>query len=220
MLVVIAIIGVVIVLTIPAVTTLSKAGGVNAGGRLISNLLTTARSEAINRRTRVQLRVVTKWMNGSAEDGTVAYRKMSIWTIDPIKTAQIPPPVDLYSQASKWETLPSGIIIDPTVDPTTATPPYTFAPSSNPSYPGTYFLDPTLANRTTSVSIGSASVDFVWVQFDPSGAANFPGKGYLLVTEGILPNAGASLVYTHAGHPNWFATSVTGLTGRIVGIRP
>lgn len=217
---VIAIIGVLVVLIAPAVTTLSKAGGVNGGGRLISNLLTVARSEAINKRTRVQLRIVTKWMNGGAEDETAAYRKMSVWTLDPIKAAQMPPPADLYSQASKWETLPAGIIIESSEDPTAATPPYTFAASTSPNYPGTYFLNTALANRTANVTVGSATVDFVWVQFDPSGAANFPGKGYLLVTEGSFSRSAPSLIYTHSGHPNWFAASVTGVTGRILSIRP
>jgi hypothetical protein len=215
-----AIIGILIVLIVPAVTTLSKAGGVNGGGRTISNLLTVARSEAINKRTRVQLRVVTKWMNSAAEDETAAFRKMSVWVLDPIKAAQTPPPADLFSQVSKWETLPAGIIVETSVDPTAATPPYTFAASSSPNYPGTYFLNATLANRTVNVTVGSATVDFVWVQFDPSGASNFPGKGYLLVTEGFFSRSAPSLTYTHAGHPNWFAASITGVTGRILSIRP
>jgi hypothetical protein len=214
------IIAVLIALIAPAVTTLSKAGGINGGGRMISNLLTVARSEAINKRTRTQLRIVTKWMNGAVEDETAAYRKMSVWTLDPTKAAQTPPPSDLYTQASKWETLPAGIIIESSVDPTAATPPYTFAASSSPNYPGTYFLNAGLGNRTANVAVGSASVDFVWVQFDPSGAANFPGKGYLLVTEGIFSRSAPTLVYTHSGHPNWFAASVTGVTGRILSIRP
>ena len=220
LMVVIGIVALLVGLTVPVVTSLSKAGGVNAGGRLISNLLTVARSDAINQRTRVQLRVVTKWVNNGTEDVSAAYRKMSVWRLDPAKQAQTSPPADLYTQVSKWETLPTGIIIDPSPDPSQATPPYTFEPSTSPKYPGTYFLDPDLNNTTANVTIGTAVVDFVWIQFDPSGAANFPGKGFALVTEGYIPAAGSKVVYTQAGHPNWIATSVTGVTGRILTIRP
>lgn len=218
--VVIGIIAVVVALTVPAVTSLSSAGGVNAAGRLISDLLTAARSDAINQRTRVQLRVVTRWRDGGTEDIAAAYRKMSVWRLDQAKQTQTPPPSDLYSQVSKWEMLPTGIMLDPNTDPASASPPYAFEPTSSHKNPGTYFLDPSLGNQITGVIVGTATVDFAYIRFDASGAANFPGKTFLLVTEGFRPPSGTGIVYTHSGHPNWIATSVTGITGRITNIRP
>ena len=219
LMVVVALMAVLMAIAIPAISTLSKAGGINSGGRMVADLLTVARAEALNQRTRVQVRVVTKWTTGGSEDPSAAYRKISIWKLDSDKLARTPRPADLFTQVSKWETLPAGIIIDPHEDPTTATPPYIFEPSSSPRNPGTYFLNSAWGNRIDGVSVGSATVDFAWVEFNSTGAVAHPGKTYLLVTEGMATNSGG-FVYTHAGHPNWFATVITGVTGRISTLRP
>ena len=213
LLVVMGILALLLVALIPAVTSLSKSNNLNTGGRLMANLLTGARSEAINQRRLVQIRVVTKWINSSGtEDTSASYRKFSIWRLpQPDDTQQSSDPNDPYVQISKWETLPSGITFE------TDTSTYSF--SSNP---GTFFLDATLSNRKTSVKVPNGTADVAWIEFGPTGAINLsgsiPNRIYLLITEGFWN--GTTTVITHANHPNWFATTVDTLIGRVNVLRP
>src|SRR5438132_7643058 len=63
LMVVIAVIIILLSLTIPAVTGLTKSSNLNSGARLVANLLSIARSEAINRRTLIRFEVATYWPN-------------------------------------------------------------------------------------------------------------------------------------------------------------
>jgi prepilin-type N-terminal cleavage/methylation domain-containing protein len=220
LLIVMAIIVIVLAFTVPAVTSLSKSNSMNTGGRLVANILTGARSEAINQRHLVQIRVATKWMSLSSgtEDTSASYRKFSVWRLpQPDDSQQSVDPSDPYIQISKWETLPAGVTFE--ADPST----YGFTVNtSDPKYPGTYFLDPVLANRRTGVKTAGATVDIAWVEFSPTGAVNLsgalPSRVYLLVTEGFWN--GTSTTVTHASHPNWLAATVDVLVGRINVMRP
>lgn len=216
LLVVMAVLLVMAGLAIPALTTIGKSSQLSNGGRLLSNLLTISRSEAINQRTLMQLRVVTKWQSGNpASDNAAAYHKVSIWKMDPVTR--------VFSQMSKWEALSDSIILETSPDPRSA---YNLPAAGDPNDPGTYFLDPTLKNTLLSQKVGPATVDFAYIQFDPTGAAIFPAAStvpsrvYLLLTEGVLASSGGSITYTHQGHPNWMQARVTCLTGRIQIVRP
>jgi prepilin-type N-terminal cleavage/methylation domain-containing protein len=222
LLVVIAIISVLLVALIPAVTSLSKSNNLNSGGRLVTNLLAGARSEAINQRRLIQIRVVTKWVNSSGiEDTSASYRKFSVWRLpQPDDTQQSSDPNDPYVQISKWETLPSGTTFESNTDLTTR---YSLPiNTTDPRYPGTYFLDASLTNRKTNVRVSNGTADVAYIEFTPTGATNFTGsiptKTYVFLTEGFWD--GQTVNYTHANHPNWFATTVDTLMGRVNVLRP
>jgi Tfp pilus assembly protein FimT len=213
--------GIVILLVaalVPAVTSLSKSNNLNTSGRLVSNLLTTARSEAINQRRLIQVRVVTRWLNsGGTEDTSASFRKYSVWRRPlPDDNLQSTDPNDAYVQISKWETLPAGITFEKDIST------YAFAPTSDPKNPGTYFLDATLSNTKTGIKVPSGTADIAWIEFTPTGTTSFsgavPNRVYMLVTEGFWN--GTTITSTHPGHPNWLATTVDTLVGRIGIVRP
>ena len=213
--------GIVILLVaalVPAVNSLSKSNNLNTSGRLVSNLLTSARSEAINRRRLIQVRVVTKWLNSSGtEDTSASFRKYSVWRRpQPDDSQQSTDPSDPYVQISKWETLPAGITFEKDIST------YTFAPTSDPKNPGTYFLDATLSNTKTGITVPSGTADVAWIEFTPTGTTSFtgavPNRVYMLLTEGFWN--GTSITSTHSGHPNWLAPTVDTLVGRIGIVRP
>jgi prepilin-type N-terminal cleavage/methylation domain-containing protein len=216
MLTVISIIALLSVLALPALSSLNNSNGLTAAGRLVANLAAVARSEAINRRTLVQLRVLTT-RNSGIDDVTLHYRKLSLWKLDQTKS----PPA--YTQFSSWETLPVGVLIDPSTDPvSTAKPVYSFA-----TPPGAYFLNSSAlnnSNTTDTITLGNASYNYAWVQFSPTGATTFaPGYPtvYLLLTQAVLPSSAATApVYTPPTHPNWYQIRINSLTGMSVVIRP
>jgi type II secretory pathway pseudopilin PulG len=203
---------------VPAVTSLSKSNNLNTSGRLVSNLLTSARSEAINQRRLVQVRVVTKWLDSAGtEDTSASYRKFSVWRKPQAEdTQQSADPNDPYVQISKWETLPAGI----TFEKDTST--YTFAPTTDPKYPGTYFLDTALSNTKIGIKVPSGTANIAWIEFTPTGTTSFtgaiPNRVYMLVTEAFWN--GTSMTSTHSGHSNWFAATVDTLVGRVGTVRP
>jgi type II secretory pathway pseudopilin PulG len=219
MMVVIGIISILLAAMAPIVTSLAKSNNLNTGGRIVANLLTAARSEAINQRRLIQLRVATKWTNSSgSEDTASSYRKFSVWRKpQPNDTLQSSDPNDPYVQVSKWETLPTGIIFERDTSSYATLP-----PSTDPRYPGTYFLTAALGNTKTGVRVPNGTADVAWIEFTPTGAPIFsgtaPNKVYLLVTEGVWD--GASLTWTHSGHPNWLVTTVDTLVGRVSVVRP
>jgi prepilin-type N-terminal cleavage/methylation domain-containing protein len=95
LMVVLAILVLIAGFAVPALTTLSGSSGLTSGGRIVANLLTVARSEAINRRTSIRFEVATNW----PPDSTQAYRKIAL--------VQSP-----NTQITGWQTLPTGIAIN------------------------------------------------------------------------------------------------------------
>jgi prepilin-type N-terminal cleavage/methylation domain-containing protein len=194
MLVVIGIIVVILAFSVPAITGLSKSGNLNTGGRIISNLLTAARSEAINRRALIRFEVATSWPN----DFSSAYRKITLVQHD-VSTGS-------DTQLTRWETLPTGTIFQPQ-DPSPGSGSYFFA------------LNQT---QTPALKIGGQDVTTLYIEFLPTGAlnvtpANSPVR--LRLVPGFLPSVGAPSV-TMTSAANWFDMSVDGLVGRIKISRP
>src|SRR4051812_44762658 len=101
LLVVVAIIAIILGFTVPAVIGLSKSNNLNTAGRIVSNVLTVARSEAINRRTLIRFEIATDW----PADPAFAYRKFTVVQHD-VQTAS-------DTQLTGWETLPAGTIFQP-----------------------------------------------------------------------------------------------------------
>lgn len=217
LMVVCAIIIVLLAFTIPAITGLSKSNTLNTAGRLVSNILSAARSEAINQRRMVQVRIATKWMNGSKEDTASSYRKLSVWRRpQPDDAQQAASSSDPYIQVTKWETLPTGVVFDS--DPS----PYNFPTDpTDARYPGTHAFDPALGNRRVGVSTANSTVDVAWIEFAPTGSVttggSTPGRIYLLVTEGFWTG---SVTTSTSRHANWIVATIDTLMGRSTVLRP
>lgn len=104
LLVVMGIIAILLVLVVPAVTTLSKADNLTTAGRIVSNLLTVARSEAINSRSLIRFEIATTWPSEAAN----AYRKVVVTKHD--STTGVDTPL------TNWQALPTGVVFQ---DPST-----------------------------------------------------------------------------------------------------
>ena len=222
LLVVMALMVIMVGLVAPAVNNIGQANSLSGGGRLVGNLLTIARSEAINQRTRVQLRIVTKLQSGT-DDLSVHYRKMSLWKLAQSGAS------GSYVPISKWETLPDGVLFEPSLNPLTkSAPSYVFA--SGTSTFGTYFLNtntlnnPNPSSGSTPVTIGAGNYNYVWIEFSPTGGTTMPippSTVSLLLVEGIMPSTAATTpTYTSKGKvsgsaaiTNWLQVSINCLTG-------
>ena len=207
MLAVVGIIVILLGLVVPAVVSLGKSNNLDTSARLVSNLMTEARSEAINGNAHVQLRIATdKWLTPSGDDSTAHYSKFSLWKRASTATD--------FSQYTAWETLPAGVVMDSSVDPTTKTA-YGFSPTDTP---GTYLLAPTLSNSLIDVKVGQITADLAYLEFAPDGtvyynpnAATLPSQIYLLLVDANKLKNGA---------PNWAQIRAASLTGRINVVRP
>ena len=232
LLTVVSIMAVLSVLALPAINSLGNSTRLSAAGRLVSNLVSVARSEAINQRTLVQLRVLTTNQTGG-DDLTVHYRKLSLW-----KLAQTGTYAGTYVQFSSWETLPEGVMIEQNSAPNTTGSNST---ASNPAYlvppnPGTYFLNSALLNTNgngntyPAIPYEAGTYNYAWIEFSPTGGTTFPLTGgttvYLLLTEAFLPSSAGPPTYTARSKTkantiaNWYQVSVTSLTGMSEVMRP
>lgn len=194
LMVVMGIILLLVAALVPAVTSLTKSNNINTAGRMISNVLTVARSEAINRRALIRFEVATSWPG----DPDAAYRKFTLVQHDLTSGAD--------TQLTKWETLPAGVIFNPQ-DPT---------PGS-----GSYFF---ILNQvqTPALTSGTQTIPTVYIEFLPTGALNVAPASSpvrLRMVQGFLASASATSV-TSTGTSNWFETSVDSLVGRIKIARP
>lgn len=199
MLVVLSVIGILLVAVIPAVIGLSSSNNVNTGGRLIDNLLTVARSEAINRRTLVRFEIATDWPN----DLSSAYRKITLVQHDIVTGSD--------SQISKWETLPTGIIFK--IQDPLGMPP--------PAGSGKYFFDLGQQQNPKLKFLGS-DVSTSYIEFAPTGALNVgfsDSPVRLRMVQGFLAAVGNADVTT-TGATNWIEAEVDALVGRIRLTRP
>jgi Tfp pilus assembly protein FimT len=80
---------------------LSGGNNLSTGGRVVANLLTVARSEAINRRAPIRFQVATTWPSDSSQ----AYRKITLVQHDPSTNTD--------TQITEWQTVPKGASIHP-----------------------------------------------------------------------------------------------------------
>ena len=219
-----AVIGIIVVLmglAAPAVVSLGKSNNLNTATRLVSNLLTVARSEAINGNAHVQLRVVTdKWLTSAGDDSTAHYGKFSLWKRASTATD--------FSQLTAWNTLPAGVVLDSSTNPTTKSS-YGFSTANNPADPTnpcTYLFapdpkdasGPQLHNLLPNVNTGPATADLAYLEFAPDGSIYYnasvttlPSQVYLLLVDANKLNNGA---------PNWAQIRAASLTGRITVVRP
>ncbi len=111
MLVVMVIAGILIGLSIPAVTSLMSSGGVGAGAREVANTLNLARQVAITQRT--YARVVFQYSGtvGSVIHPDMQYRAYAVMTNR--NNSATPPTPWVYM--TKWEYLPLGAVFLQTI---------------------------------------------------------------------------------------------------------
>ena len=100
LIVAIMIIGILIGISIPAVTALTTSSGLNTAARKVSNLMELARSEAIARNTVTRFGVALDWPLDEDEN----YKKCSIWAWDR-KTED-------FKQIYNWETMPGSVYFE------------------------------------------------------------------------------------------------------------
>jgi prepilin-type N-terminal cleavage/methylation domain-containing protein len=169
MLTVIVIIGIVLAVTIPAVTNLMKSGGLNSATREVSNTLGLARQLAITQRTYARV-VFPYHLTGSRQD--MWYRTYAVMTNRDNTAAAAPN----WRYASKWEYLPVGA---------------TFLDTVPVSGAGNGALDDTVSlNRQANLpfpdTLGNGQLAFI--EFAPTGAATSVGgvDSILAITEGFV----------------------------------
>ena len=196
LLVVMAMIGIILALTVPAIIGLSSGSNLSNGGRTLANLLTVARSEAINRRALIRFEVATNWPG----DFSAAYRKITLVQHD-ISTGT-------DTQLTKWETLPTGVIFQPQ-DPSAG------------ATSGGYFFSLSPPQKST-LKLAGGDVSTCYIEFLPTGALNVTPTNSpvrIRVVPGFLPSAAATSV-TLTSSLNWYDASIDGLVGRIALTRP
>ena len=217
MLAVIAIIVILSALALPALTSLNKSNTLNSSGRLLINLLSIARSEAIARRTVVRLEVAVSW-----PDPSFNYRKMTLTyaALNAGGTAYD------YRQIGKWETLDDGVVFE-TRDPLPGTPTdgsvYVFAAGSSAPL-----------GDAGNLNFAGSAVPTVYVAFSSTGAlierqppSGLPVPIRVRLVDGVL-GASTTVTYTHrasgptGSYPaaNWLDVRVNNLVGRIEVGRP
>lgn len=197
-----------------AAFALRPTGQISTAARMLSNVMSVARSEAIGRRTMVQLRVARRWAGSSAADREGNLRQFSVWALREDAAG-----VRRYVQIGKWETLPVGVVIDE--DPSMAR--YTFPPGG---VPGTSAFAAGLANAVTAEQMGGRQLDYVWIQFDPSGAVVFPkasaslpmGRVAFVLAPGTVDGTGTAGLRPDPAE--YAVVGVATLTGRVFSLLP
>jgi prepilin-type N-terminal cleavage/methylation domain-containing protein len=194
---VLVIMGLVLGLSVPAITGLTKANQLANSARLVSNLCSIARSEAVTKRVITCVAIVENW-TGQVEAN---HRRMSIWRWDE--------QVSNWIQISKWEELPQGIAFHLNAD------------GAAEDY-GAKAVGHVLGGQSTNIftqNINGASVTFRYAEFGPTGAVSIPDLGgqdfevWMVLTQEAFASASSP--------PNNYAKITANvLTGRIKIERP
>jgi prepilin-type N-terminal cleavage/methylation domain-containing protein len=224
MLTVIVIIGIVVAMTIPAVTNLMKSGGVSAASREVANTLGLARQLAITQRTfaRVVFPCNLPQTPPDVSPPEMWYRTYAVMTNRDNSVAAAAG----WAYASKWEYLPVGaVFLDKTHIGLSPSPP----PLHNPGA-----LDDTdfLNEQRISFPIPGNLVNkatIAYIEFGPTGTATpltvGGGASVLAMTEGFVggtpPAPTPTTTKTSGGTlANLTTISVDSLVGRIQVARP
>lgn len=201
MLVVIVIIGILIGLSVPAVTTLMKSGGVSAASRHVSSTLSLARQYAITHR--VYARVVFPYTTPVSQQD-MRYRTYAVVTNRDNTVAAG------WGYVTKWEYLPPGAV---------------FLNKANMLGPGTGALDDSSSCISEAIPFPSASSPLTmlaYIEFNPTGASTTPAV--LAIGEGFTSGGALTLTGSKTGTntlaANLTTVSVDSLVGRIQVARP
>jgi hypothetical protein len=206
MLTVIVIIGVVLAISIPAVTNLMKSGGLNAGTRGIYNTLGLARQLAITQR--IYARVVFPYDGSPLAHRDMRYRTYAVMT-NRVRTATAD-----WRYATKWEYLPIGAIFHDIVPPGGAASGSLNDTVSLNSEPNLPFPD--------AGNVG----ELAYIEFGPTGAATpvavGGGNSTLAITEGFVSGGAPTPTSKTSSNTlvNVGTLTVNSLVGRIKVGRP
>jgi prepilin-type N-terminal cleavage/methylation domain-containing protein len=191
---VLSIMAVIIGISVPAIGSLTRSSGLAVSGRVVSNLMAIARSEAINQRKRIAF----VFISDHTATESLVYRKMSVGELD-LDAAT-------FSPLSKWEMLTNGVAVD--FDTTLY--------SSAMTKPNTTTV--TIAGVSTEIAyilFDPTGAAFQAAVGKPSG---------IRLIEGFFSSAQGQVIPTSAqksgDSANWLQVSADSLTGRIQIERP
>jgi prepilin-type N-terminal cleavage/methylation domain-containing protein len=218
MLTVLAIVGILLAATMPAVTHLMKSSGLSVAARQVSNTLNLARQLAITKH--VYARVVFPYdITGSQPD--MWYRAYAVITNHHNTATAVPN----WRYASKWEYLPVGVVF---LDST----PVGMAVGLTPLPAPSGALDDGASLNVESglrfpddITVPPVGSSLAYVEFDPTGAARSVagGDSVLTITLGIVDSG--SLPRPTSKTPagilaNVGTLTVNSMVGRIQVTRP
>lgn len=195
LLVVMGIIAILLVVTIPAVTSLSKSGGRKTAISSLIGAIEQARAEATKSGEKTY--VVFPTFSASAAASTLDrynYRAYAIFRFDPANPTQ-------PKQLTSWKTLPIGVSL---------------RHGSLAALPDTAALSPPITIAFPPDA--SATPDFRCIQFDSTGAVELPNNDVTLVVfEGAVNGAAETVTSEKDASGNPLATEslkLSRLTGR------
>jgi len=198
MLVVITILTILTSISILAMKSLAGSTGLTRAGDQISGVFAFARQEAIAKDTMTATVLVT-----SPAAGNAAYRTVSVWELT-TPTDGTAPSSSNWIQASKWQPLPTGIVVDNSAGATS----FLSSTAVTPALPSINYLGTTLNPNT----------DCAVQVFLPSGRLSPPVAEpcTLKLVEGFY--TGTTLTYQHpntttsqpANYVSYIFSSATG----------
>ncbi|MDQ3620966.1 MAG: hypothetical protein M3463_00530 [Verrucomicrobiota bacterium] len=196
-----AVIAVMLVMTgllAAAFTGIGKGSALTAAGNNVSNLALLARQNSLAKNAMTALLILGS--SGTAED----YRALALYEIVPHADGTPVRAAD-WTQLGRWETLPSGVVVDDC----------TFAPSSTA-------MTPPLATLTYK---GSPVASYQYVVFLPSGSLLRVEPARVRLVQGFREPGRETVSYTGAraanGEPaNYYDISIISANGRVKVDRP
>lgn len=183
---VVAIVGIITALVVPAVNGFGRSTALNSGGNMVANLAGLARQTAMSKNTLAALVVVTNL--GTEQD----YRAMTVAEYRD----------GIWQQVTKWETLPTGIVVDTSSESTFLT---------NTPVPFPFKLGIVIGNRR----LDDASTFAARIFLSNGSLQNADKAAQLRIVEGF--RQGAGIAYTHRGTgnqpANYYDIAIIGTTG-------
>lgn len=166
---VLVVVGIIAVLSVTGVSVVGTTGGrkVDAGATKVSTYALAAREAAVNGNTVSAL--VIRTLEGAEES---ALRAMAVFKLVP-RSDGAPPETGDWEQVSRWETLPTGIVIDPD-------------PSNHLLNDALTSFSPSLPASVQQLGGGPFRVVF----FRPDGSVINSRTPVLRVIEGSISNGG------------------------------
>lgn len=202
-----AVIGVIVILMafiVPAVSNFGRATGLTSAGNMVTNLTALARQTAISKSTLTALVIL-------ADQGTPAdFRSFAVLEYSAGQG---------WSQISKWETLPEGIVVDRSnlkdcsfLENSPRNFPFLHGPSAQANPPVSYKDEPVKDPDGYAARI-----------FLPHGGLQNPEwPAQIRLVEGFIQ--GGQVVYTRRGDPgqtaNFYDVAIVGATGMTKVSRP
>ncbi len=199
MLTVIVIVGIILAVGIPALTSLMKSGGMNAATRQVANSLTLARQYAITKRTNVRVVFPYSDTTGGGTNLAPLYQSYTVVAINGTTPNYI----------SKWEHLPLGTVFMDINAGVGSPPCLDNLGTANFPFP---------TNTNAALGPGN-SATLAFIEFRPTGAARNPGA--FTITEGHV--SGVKVTPTSKSGStlaNVVTVSVDNVVGRIQVTRP